>query len=129
MAKRGRKPKNLTSLIETPTLTETIEETTPTEVTEESTKPEEKKRRPRKGKEDITQPEENGLEDLLPVKTQEVAFPYILSLTIDDTHVFHNQQTSFQINDIFGLKIENIDKDKYTGNLTLWFSLVRLIGS
>jgi hypothetical protein len=116
MAKRGRKPKNIAALAE-----ETV---TPV--------PKKRGRKPKNGESlpSSTPPEENGNgvdENLLPVPTQQVDFPYLFTLKVDNTHVFHNQQTSFQLNDVFGLKIENIEKSKDSGDLTLWFSLVRLV--
>ena len=120
MAKRGRKPKNIATL---------AEENVPTV-------PKKRGRKPKNG-ENPTSPtsptspvllEENGVdENLLPVPTQQVDFPYLFTLKVDKTHVFNNQQTSFQVDDVFGLKIENIEKSKDSGDLTLWFSLVRLV--
>jgi hypothetical protein len=114
MAKRGRKPKNIAAL---------AEENVPTV-------PKKRGRKPKNG-ESLSSPippEENGVdENLLPVPTQQVDFPYLFTLKVDNTHVFNNQQTSFQLNDIFGLKIENMEKNKDSGDLTLWFSLVRLV--
>jgi hypothetical protein len=114
MAKRGRKPKNIATLAE-----ETVQPV-----------PKKRGRKPKNGESlpSSPPPEENGVdENLLPVPTQQVDFPYLFTLKVDNTHVFHNQQTSFQLNDVFGLKIENIEKSKDSGDLTLWFSLVRLV--
>jgi hypothetical protein len=117
MAKRGRKPKNIAAL---------AEENVPTV-------PKKRGRKPKNGENPASPAspvllEENGVdENLLPVPTQQVDFPYLFTLKVDNTHVFHNQQTSFQLNDIFGLKIENMEKNKDSGDLTLWFSLVRLV--
>ena len=112
MAKRGRKLKNIAALAE--------ENVPPV--------PKKRGRKPKNGENppSPTSPEENGVdENLLPVPTQQVDFPYLFTLKVDNTHVFNNQQTSFQVDDVFGLKIENIEKSKDSGDLTLWFSLVR----